>query len=485
MRNKWKEKDKTLGEKAFDMQMGKIMPHDLEAEKSLLGSFLVYHNSILSVSTLLKPTDFYSEVYRTIFESIITVFERGDKIDALNIITQLRKNGELEFIGGAKRVISLSIGDVTSETIKTAMYVIELAKKRELIALTTNTTIRAYEDTTDVFDLVSKVQKGIVEILSIKMSKSTKFSDIAQKTYEEIVNKKEGALPGIQSKFRNINTLTGGYRRGTLRTVAGRPGMGKSIHLVNESMHIAAMGYYVAIFSLEMPANEIITRQMSISTQIETWKLDKNTMSNEELLVLQKFVETSVNTKIDIDDSGNVDYLYLLTQIKKIKLKNQIRDKDCTGLDIVFIDYLQLMKLDNENRNIGLGEITRQLKSLSKELDICIVLYSQLNRSVEGRGGDKRPILSDLKESGSIEEDSDVVEFIYRAEKYGITENDKGESTVGIMEIITEKNRQGGSGTTEVKFLPTISTIIDKSLGSAFISTSNNINDFENQKNIF
>lgn len=485
MRKEWKQKDKTLGEKAFDMQMGKIMPHDLEAEQSLLGALLVYYNSIMNISHLLKPTDFYSEANKVIFTHLLEIFQRGDQISTLNLMQSLRKSGEIELVGGLAKISRYSSGNIATDTFKTALYIIELAKKRELIALGTETVIQAYQDTTDVFDLVSTVQKGIVEILSIKMSKSTKFSDIAQKTYEEIVNKKEGALPGIQSKFRNVNTLTGGYRRGTLRTVAGRPGMGKSIHLVNESMHIAAMGYYVAIFSLEMPANEIITRQMSISTQIETWKLDKNTMSNEELLVLQKFVETSVSTKIDIDDSGNIDYLYLLTQIKKIKLKNQIRDKDCTGLDIVFIDYLQLMKLDNENRNIGLGEITRQLKSLSKELDICIVLYSQLNRSVEGRGGDKRPILSDLKESGSIEEDSDVVEFIYRAEKYGITENDKGESTIGIMEIITEKNRQGGSGTTEVKFLPTISTIIDKSLGSAFISTSNNINDFENQKNIF
>ena len=478
MINRMNDNKKSLGEKAFDMRLGMTMPNDIEAEQSLLGAFLVYSNSLISVVTLLKPSDFYSERHSVIYKSIVSIFEKGDKVDNLNLIRHLKRDGELEFVGGSKYLLNLTIGDVASDVYKSSLYIIELAKKRELIALGTETVIQAYQDTTDVFDLVSTVQEGIVEILSIKVSKNTKFGDIAKKTYDEITSKEQGVLAGMQSKFRNINNLTGGYRRGTLRTVAGRPGMGKSIHLVNESVHLASIGYNVAIFSLEMPSSEIIKRQMSICTQIEGWKLDKNQLSNDELRALQNFVSSSIDTKIDIDDSGNIDYLYLSTQIKKIKLKNQIKNKDSSGLDIVFVDYLQLMKLNNDNRNIGLGEITRQLKSLSKELDICIVLYSQLNRSVEGRGGDKRPILSDLKESGSIEEDSDVVEFIYRAEKYGIMQNESGSSTIGLMEIITEKNRQGGSGTTEVKFLPTISTIIDVSLTSMY--NSDNINNFEN-----
>jgi replicative DNA helicase len=483
MKSNWKIKDKTLGEKAFDMKMGKIMPHDIEAEISLLGSMVIYYNSVMNIVNNLKPSDFYSEKNSKIYTAIVSIFQKGDKVDGLGIIRELKKTGELDFCGGSKYIAKLGSGDVTSETEKVSMYIIELAKKRELIALGTETTQRAYEDTTDVFELVSDVQKGIIEILSFKASKRTDFGLIASDTYQDITTRDSNVLEGMPSKFRNINELTGGYRRGTLRTVAGRPGMGKSIHLVNEAYNLSLMGYSVAIFSLEMPDREIMRRIMSIGTQIEGRKLEKNDLNAEEVKVLERFVQNASNQKIHIDDTGNINYLYLASQIKKMKLKNEMIDKGKPGLDIIFIDYLQLMKLDNENRNIGLGEITRKLKGLSKELDICVVLYSQLNRGVESRGGDKRPQLSDLKESGSIEEDSDVVEFIYRAEKYGIMENDKGESTVGVMEIITEKNRQGGSGATEVKFLPTISTIIDKSLTNMY--QVNNINDFENQKSIF
>lgn len=483
MRTNYKQKDKTLGEKAFDMRMGKIMPHDIESEISLLGSLVIYYNSVMNVVNILKPTDFYSEKNSKIYTAIVSIFQRGDKVDGLNIIRELKKVGELEFCGGSKYIAALGSGDITSETEKVSMYIIELAKKRELIALGTETTQQAYEDTSDVFDLVSNVQKGIIEILSFKATKRTEFGLIANDAYQDIITRDSSVLEGMPSKFRNVNELTGGYRRGTLRTVAGRPGMGKSIHLVNEAYNLSLMGYSVAIFSLEMPDKEIMRRIMSIGTQIEGRKLEKNDLNPDETKTLQRFVQNASAQSVHIDDTGNIDYLYLASQIKKMKLKNEMIDKSKPGLDIVFIDYLQLMKLDNENRNVGLGEITRKLKGLSKELDICVVLYSQLNRGVESRAGDKRPQLSDLKESGSIEEDSDVVEFIYRAEKYGIMENDRGESTVGVMEIITEKNRQGGSGTTEVKFLPTISTIIDKSHTNMY--QVSNINDFENQKSIF
>jgi replicative DNA helicase len=477
----YKPKETPLGEQSYNMQMGKVMPHDIEAEHAFLGGLIVYYNSIISVVSTMKSSDFYSQVHSTIYSAMVSVFESGEQISALNIIKQLKKNGELEFVGGAKRIAGLTTGDIATQTDKSMLYLIELAKKRELIALGTNIVIKAYNDTSDVFDLVSEMQKGIVEILTFKMSKDTDFGAISHKTLKEIELKGQGVLEGMPSKFKNINELTGGYRKGTLRTVAGRPGMGKSLHLVNEATHLSKQGYNVIIFSLEMPDKEVTKRMMSIGTQIEGYKLDKNILSDDEMLALQKFVINAPNMNIHIDDTGNIDILYLIAQMKKIKMKNEMKDKTKSGLDIVFIDYLQLMKLDNENRNIGLGEITRKLKSLSKELDICIVLYSQLNRAVESRGGDKKPLLSDLKESGSIEEDSDVVEFIYRAEKYGITENEKGESTVGLMELITEKNRQGGSGTSEIKFLPTISTLIDKSNYFSNQNAVSNINDFENQ----
>ena len=470
------------GQRDFNNNNSYVLPNDIELEESLLGGLIVYYNSIMSVVQILKDTDFYSEANGAIYKTIVSIFETGEQVDMMAIIRQLKKSGELEFVGGASRIAKLSSKDIR-EIEKSALYLVELSRKRQLIQLTQNVMIESHHDSSDIFDLISKVQGGILELLDFKFSKDTHFGKITQNTYEAIIKKRSGALEGLPSKFKNNNELTGGYRRGTLRTIAARPGIGKSTHLVNEAAHIMNLGYNVMIFSLEMPAGEVTKRIMSISTQIETWKLDKNAMSNQEVEVLQRFVLNATMSSLHIDDSAGIDFLYVASQIKKIKLKNEIQDKSKLGMDIVFIDYIQIMKITNDNRNIGIGEITRSLKTLSKDLDICIVIYSQLNRSVESRGGEKRPILSDLKESGSIEEDSDVVEFLYRAEKYGITEDENGESTLGIMEIITEKNRQGANGITKVKFIPSISTLLDtnQTFNNNSMTTGDNINSFENQ----
>lgn len=458
----------------------KDLPNDLELELCMIGSLMVYYNSIITVASILKTTDFYSEKCALIYGAILKIFNRGDKINLLSVIRELKKSGELEAAGGSNFLAKTTSRD-TDQIDKSALILVEYSRKRQLIQLTQTILSKAFDFGSDMFELISETQSGILEMLDFKFSKNTHFGKIAKDTYEGIVAKRSGQLEGLPSKFRNNNELTGGYRRGTLRTIAARPGIGKSTHLVNEAAHMANLGYNVMIFSLEMPAKEVTKRLMSNSTQIETWKLDKNTLSNDELEVLQKFVLNAVLSKIHIDDSSGIDFLYIASQIKKNKLKNEIANKSVSGMDIVFIDYLQIMRIVNENRNIGIGEITRSLKTLSKDLDICIVVYSQLNRSVESRGGDKRPILSDLKESGSIEEDSDVVEFLYRAEKYGITEDENGESTTGIMEIITEKNRQGANGITKVKFIPSISTLLDTNqvFDNNSLNTGNNINSFE------
>lgn len=480
----YQKKKTTLAEsqREFNINHSYVLPNDVELEECLLGGLIIYYNSIMTVVQVLKETDFYSEVNGSIYSAIVSIFESGETVSSLAIMRYLKKSDKLEFVGGHSKIAKLGSKDIR-EVERSAYYLVELSRKRQLINLTQSVAIESHRDSSDVFELVSKVQNGVLELLDFKIAKNTNFGKIAKDTYEGIIAKRSGQLEGLPSKFRNNNELTGGYRRGTLRTIAARPGIGKSTHLVNEAAHMANLGYNVMIFSLEMPAKEVTKRLMSNYTQIETWKLDKNSLSNDELEVLQKFVLNAVLSKIHIDDSSGIDFLYIASQIKKNKLKNEIANKSVSGMDIVFIDYLQIMRIVNENRNIGIGEITRSLKTLSKDLDICIVVYSQLNRSVESRGGDKRPILSDLKESGSIEEDSDVVEFLYRAEKYGITEDENGESTTGIMEIITEKNRQGANGITKVKFIPSISTLLDTNqvFDNNSLNTGNNINSFENE----
>ena len=480
------QKKQTLAENASDFNKlsARELPNDIELEKALLGGLMVYYNSIISVAPVLKETDFYSERCAAIYSAILRIFNSGQKVETLSVIIELRKTKEIEFVGGASFIARLTQND-TTEIYNSALYLVELSRKRQLIQLTQNIAYKSYDLGNDVFELIGETQSGILELLDFSFGKETHFGAISQETYKQITSKRVGELEGMPSKFRGNNELTGGYRKGTLRTIAARPGVGKSTHLANEVAHLAGLGYNVMIFSLEMPASEVVKRLMSISTQIEGWKLDKNQMSNSELEVLQKFVSNSTMSSIHIDDSAGVDFLYIASQIKKVKMKNEISDNTKSGLDIAFIDYVQIMKISHENRNIGLGEITRSLKTLSKELNMCIVIYSQLNRSVETRAGDKRPILSDLKESGSIEEDSDVVEFLYRAEMYGMMEDEKGESTVGVMEIITSKNRQGALDTTKVKLIPTISTLLEHNYSKKEDFTPKkmigSISDFENQ----
>jgi replicative DNA helicase len=259
--------------------------------------------------------------------------------------------------------------------------------------------------------------------------------------------------------------------------------MGKSLFLVNEAYHQAVLGFKTIIFSLEMPSSEVTTRIFALGTQIESYKFDKNILSNDERLVVEKFIHNNYHQNIFIDDSGGIDLMYITSQIKRIKNKNENIEKSKKGVDIVYIDYLQLIKLDRDNRNEGLGQITRSLKSIAKSLDICIVIFSQLNRQVENRAGDRRPQLSDLKESGSIEEDSDVVFFLYRPEYYNISETDTGESTKGLIEVITSKNRQGGKESSFMRFLPTISTIVESReiLDNNSMQNNSNIDSFENE----
>ena len=473
------EKKKSIAEQATTLDIfnhGMMLPHDNDLEKSILGTLLVSDSMVL-VAPILKDSDFYSEKNRTVYKAMIEIFKRGEKIDILSTVRQLKTIGKIEFVGGSKAVATLSSNNYDRNTEKTALYLVELSRKRQLICLVTNINSKAYSDVSDVFELIGETQSGILELLDFKFSKETNYGIIANKTLKEITAKKENTISGIASKFGDLNAIIGGYRYGNLTVVAARPKMGKSTFLVNEAHHMALNGFNVIVFTLEMPSSEVTKRFISIGTQVEGWKMDRNVLSNNELIALQNYVSNADKLPISVDDSAGIDFLYIASQIKKIKMKNEMSNPLRKGVDVVFIDYLQIMKLHGDNRNIGIGDVTRSLKTLAKDLEISIIIFSQLNRELETRGGNKKPQLSDLKESGSIEEDADVVLFLYRAENYGITEDENGESTTGIMEVIVEANRQGGNDTIKTKFIPTISTLLEVRT----FDTTSNISNFENE----
>lgn len=486
MAKQFTKKERSLAEQSKDIlqTQGLTVPYDIEQESYVIGTIIAEPNELLNIIDIITEYDFYSEKNQTLFRSIINLNSKGKQCDVLSLVRELRSTGEIELVGGAKEIANYTAKYWAFKNIREiALYIVELSKKRQLITLGTKITHKSYDNASDIFELIDEAQKGIVELLTFKFSKETDFITIATKAYKDISERKTNELPGIPSKFRQLNQLTGGYRKGNLYTVAGRPGMGKSLFLVNEAYHQAVLGFKTIIFSLEMPSSEVTTRIFALGTQIESYKFDKNILSNDERLVVEKFIHNNYHQNIFIDDSGGIDLMYITTQIKRIKNKNENIDKSKKGVDIVYIDYLQLIKLDRDNRNEGLGQITRSLKSLAKALDICIVIFSQLNRQVENRAGDRRPQLSDLKESGSIEEDSDVVFFLYRPEYYNISETDTGESTKGLIEVITSKNRQGGKESSFMRFLPTISTIVESReiLDNNSMQNNSNIDSFENE----
>lgn len=420
---------------------GKIPPHAVDLEKTILGACIIESNAISEAVEIFRDEPvFYKPEHQAIYDTLLAMFKASENIDTLTLISNLKKTKKLEEVGGEFYIIDLS-GSVSSTAhleyhcrIVQQQYV-----KRQSIHVASELLQKSFEDDSDIFDILDESYRELDRVTEwLQTKKPTTLPELVSQLFKRAESKE----PGVPSSINKINDLLNGYQNSDLIINAARPGMGKTAFMLSEALHQARNGYPVGIFSLEMAALQLIGRQMANFCSIDGSRIHSNRLSTEERQRLEYLAEEFKRLPIFIHDQPSISILELKIQAKKWKRDHNIR--------MIYIDYLQLMTVSSKkgtNREQEISEISRSLKALAKELDIPIMALSQLSRAVETRGGEKRPMLSDLRESGAIEQDADIVQFIYRPQYYDIENwSDDGTPTDNQAEIDHAKNRHGKTG---------------------------------------
>ena len=441
--------------KIINLEQGKLPPQALDLEQVVLGAMMIDKKGVDEVIDILSPYAFYKESHRCIFEAVFKLFENSEPIDLLTVSSQLRKDGKLDMVGGDFYLISLTQKVSSSAHIEFhARIILQKFIQRSLIKISNEIIEEAYDETKDVFDLLDNAEAKLYEVTQGNVKKSTETAQSlviqAKKKIEEISNK-EG-LSGIPTGFTKLDRLTSGWQPSDLIIVAARPGMGKTALTLTMARNIAVdQNIPVAFFSLEMSSVQLITRLISSETGLSSEKLRTGKLEKHEWEQLNVKVKSLEKAPLFIDDTPSLSIFDL--RAKARRLASQF------GIKMIMIDYLQLMTAGGSqkggNREQEISMISRNLKALAKELNVPVIALSQLSRAVETRGGSKRPLLSDLRESGAIEQDADIVSFIYRPEYYKIEEwDDEDRSpTEGQGEFIVAKHRNGGLDNIRLKFI--------------------------------
>lgn len=433
---------------------GKVQPQAIPLEEAVLGALMLDRDALPMVMDALRPESFYLEAHQHIYRAIIRLFERSNPVDLLTVTEELRSGGDLDKVGGPYYLVELSNRVASAANIEYhARIIAQKHIQRELISVSTKTIKNAYEDTTDVFDLLDEAEKGLFAITQNNLSRSYEsmgtLSSKVLKMIEEVSKKSDG-LTGVPTGFTDLDRLTSGWQPSDLIIVAARPGMGKTSFVLAVTLNAARdFNKGVALFSLEMASTQLVQRLISMEAEISGSKMRNGKLEDYEWQQLQSTVEKLNSVPIYIDDTPAINIFELRAKCRRLKQQHDIQ--------LVIIDYLQLMtgggeSTKNGNREQEISSISRALKSLAKELSVPVIALSQLSRAVETRGGSKRPQLSDLRESGAIEQDADIVSFIYRPEYYQILEDENGQSLKGIAEYIVAKHRNGALDTVKLKF---------------------------------
>jgi replicative DNA helicase len=440
----------------ISLEKGKIPPQAIDLEEVVLGAMMIDKKGVDEVIDILSPDAFYKDAHKHIFEAIFKLFENSEPVDLLTVSSQLKKDAKLELVGGDFYLISLTQRVSSSAHIEFhARIILQKYIQRSLIKISSEIIEDSYDETKDVFDLLDNAEAKLYEVTQGNIKKSTETAQSlviqAKKKIQDISNK-EG-LSGIPSGFDKLDKLTSGWQESDLIIVAARPGMGKTALTLSMARNIAvSQNIPVAFFSLEMASVQLITRLISSETGLSSEKLRTGKLEKHEWEQLNVKVKALEKAPLFIDDTPSLSIFDL--RAKARRLSSQY------GIKMIIIDYLQLMTAGGSqkgggNREQEISTISRNLKALAKELSIPVIALSQLSRAVETRGGSKRPLLSDLRESGAIEQDADIVSFIYRPEYYKIDEWDDEERTPteGQAEFIVAKHRNGGLENIRLKFI--------------------------------
>ena len=441
---------------------GKLPPQAIELEEAVLGALMLDNEALSDTIDILRPEYFYKLEHQKIFEAIIILFNESKPVDILTVIEELKKLGHLESIGGAFYITQLTNNVASSaNTEYHARIIVEKFIQRSLIQISSTIIKDCFDETNDVFDLLSKAEQDLFSVTEGSLRKSyDKMSVLisnAISNIEELQNKEDG-LSGVPSGFSKLDRITSGWQKSDLVIVAARPGMGKTAFALTMCRNVAINhSMPIGIFSLEMSSDQLVNRLISSESEIPSEKLRKGNLEEYEFVQLHEKIKDLAEAPIYIDDTPGLSVFELRAKARRL-VKNH-------GVKIIIVDYLQLMTAGgnkNGNREQEISTISRSLKGIAKELKIPVIALSQVNRGVESRTStSKRPILADLRESGAIEQDADIVTFIYRPEYYKIYEWENSDDSRGQAEIIIAKHRNGSLENVRLKFISHLAKFSD------------------------
>lgn len=430
---------------------GRIPPHDEVAEKSLLGAIMISENAISDVLGVVRPSDFYEKRHQIIYDAMLNLYDQHKPIDLLTLTAELKSLKQLKDVGGAPYLTELSNFVPAASHAKAYAEIVEKAStRRRLIEAGTQIADRAYEDDANVGDLVGEAEKRLFEV-SDKVVKSdyTPMAELLADAFDRLeeLHKNKGALRGLKTGFRDLDKKTAGFQQGDLIIIGARPAMGKTTFAQNLAYNIASINKRgVLFFSMEMAANEIVDRMISDVSGVDNWKMRTGNTTDEEFQRIGDALAEMDEIPIYIDDTSSMTIMDL-----RNKARRAAHDHD---IGIVIVDYLTLIQGSDRYKGQRVQEVTeisRGLKILARELKIPVVALAQLSRNVTGRE-DPRPVLSDLRESGSIEQDADLVMFLHRPDYY--RQNDDNYEETHITELLVQKHRHGAVGKIELYFHP-------------------------------
>lgn len=453
--NAVKKQTRRLSQEEAFMMNGKIPPQAIEIEESVLGALLLDQNAITNAIDILRQEYFYLEAHQHIYRAISILFRDGNPVDLLSVADQLKKDGRFDEIGGLTKLVSLTNRITSAAHIEYHVRILsEKYIQRELIRVSTETLKDSYDDTVDVLNLLDRTETKFLEINDSNFKSDFHSMDVLlSNTLKEIEanQNSQDETMGVVTGFNDLDARTGGFQKGTLLILAARPAMGKTALALTMARNMAVdFNKPVAIFSLEMTASELMSRLIAAESGIDAKKFKlKGELQDWEKEQLRNKTNALAHAPMYIDDNPGLTIFELRAKCRRLKQKYDIQ--------MVFIDYLQLMSggetmKTGGNREQEISYISRQLKALSKEIGVPIMALSQLSRAVETRGGSKRPQLSDLRESGAIEQDADMVMFVYRPSYYGI-DVENGMSTEGLAKLIIAKHRSGEPGDVNLRFV--------------------------------
>jgi replicative DNA helicase len=432
-------------------EYGKIPPQALDLEEAVLGGLLLEQNALTAVVDFLKPEVFYLEAHKKIYAAIQDLFAKQKPIDLLTVTHELKSKGDLEMVGGAFYIAQLTRRVASAANIEFhSRIIVQKYIQRRLIEISSEITKDAFEETMDVFELLDKAEQKLFSVsennlrrdhsdMQTLVSEAVKFIEKAKDS--------DGSYRGVPSGFSPLDRITAGWQNSDLVVLAARPGMGKTAFVLSMARNITVdLKRPVAVFSLEMSSIQLVTRLIASETRLPADKLKKGELKEHEWQQLNSRLNNLMHAPLYIDDTPALTIFELRAKARRMKQQY--------GIELIIIDYIQLMQgsVDKGNREQEISNISRSMKSLAKELDIPIIALSQLNRSVETRTGTKKPILSDLRESGAIEQDADMVLFIYRPEYYKFDELEDGTPSAGVAELIIAKHRNGALADVKLRF---------------------------------